>query len=145
MVWTVFWRAHKKDYDIIQDAEFREENVSYWAALKQLKTEGKGAVDHHPVIADEDLKLLRSSIHLNPNTPYGLYNKVQFDIRFCFFRRGAENMHAMTKDTFVLHVDPDTGVSYIAKADEYSKNHRENNRENLCDNLLEIAIFRNLQ
>ena len=79
----------EKDYDIIQDAEFREANMSYRAALKQLKTEGKGAVDHHPVIADKDLKLLRSSIHLNPNTPYGLYNKVQFDIRFYFLPRGA--------------------------------------------------------
>ena len=74
MVWTVFLKSppHEKDYDIIQDAEFREANVSYRAALKQLKTEGKGAVDQHPVNADEDLRLLRSSIYLNPNTQYGL-------------------------------------------------------------------------
>ena len=47
-------------------------------------------------------------------------------------------MHAMTKDTFALHVDPDTGVRYIAKADEYSKNHQENKGENLSGFMPEI-------
>ena len=122
---------HEKDFDIIQDNEFREANVSYHAALKDLKTEGKGAVDHHPVISDSDLEKIRESIYLKTNTPYGLFNKVQFDIRFFFFRRGSENMHKMTRDTFVVKIDGDTGRRYIAKADEFTKNHREGDKENL--------------
>ena len=32
-------------------------------------------------------------------------------------------MHAMTKDSFVLEIDADTGEKYIMKKDEYTKNH----------------------
>ena len=84
---------HEKYYDIIQDNEFREANVSYRAALKDLKTEGKGAVNHHPVISDSDLGKIWDSIYLKTNTPYGLYDKVQFDILFFFFRQGSQYMH----------------------------------------------------
>ena len=34
-----------------------------------------------------------------------LQRKVQFDIRFYFARRGAENMDKMTKETFKLDFD----------------------------------------
>ena len=32
--------------------------------VKDLKTEGKSAVDHHPVISDSDLGKIRESIYL---------------------------------------------------------------------------------
>ena len=75
----------EKDYDIIQDKEFREANFGYRAALKDLKTEGKGAVDHHPVISDSDLGKIRESIYLKTNTPHGLFNKVQFVLFHALF------------------------------------------------------------
>ena len=37
----------------------------------------------------------------------------------------------MTKDSFVLEVDADTGNKYIAKKNKYTKNHREKDHENL--------------
>ena len=58
-----------------------------------------------------------------------LQRKVQWDIRYYFARRGAENMHAMVKDDFKLVTDP-TGVRYITKArDEETKNHKETDQD----------------
>ena len=55
-----------------------------------------------------------------------LQAKVMWDIRFCFARRGGENIETMTKDTFKLATDPNTGRKYILKVqDEETKNHKE--------------------
>ena len=69
--------------------------------MADLKREGKGSVDHHPVISDADLKKIYNSMYLNIATPAGLLNKVQMDVRLYFFRRGSENMHKMIKERFV--------------------------------------------
>ena len=89
---------------------------------------GKGDVLHHPIImiiSDADLKSLYTSIHLAITTPQGLFNKVQFDIRMFFCRRGNENMHSMTKDMFQVDTDENTGRKVVKKVvDKLTKNHR---------------------
>ena len=45
-----------KTFDIVKDEEFRNANVNFRAVMADLKREGKGSVDHHPVISDADLK-----------------------------------------------------------------------------------------
>ena len=58
--------------------------------------------------------------------PEELLNKVQFDIRYYFARRGGENIYDMTKSTFKCITDRETGVSYVTRAeDEATKNHKE--------------------
>ena len=60
--------------------------------------------------------------------PKALQNKVQFDIRYYFCRRGSENIYAMKKDTFQLAYDRDTKIAYVFKSkDEITKNHQETN------------------
>lgn len=67
---------------------------------------------------------------MSPNTPTGLLNKVQFDVRFYFFRRGLENFEKMTKDTFEVKMDQTTGKQYVIKRfDELTKNHRAGDEE----------------
>ncbi|KAH3751744.1 hypothetical protein DPMN_186313 [Dreissena polymorpha] len=52
------------------------------------------------------------------------------DVRLFFCRRGVENMHSMTKNTFAISKDAKTGLRYVFKAtDEMTKNHRETDRE----------------
>lgn len=123
---------NEKNYtmDIVKDPEFRDANVSFRAAMTELKREGKGNTEHHPVIPEAHLSLIYNSALFEPITPSRLQNKVQFDIRFYFARRGAENMHSMTKNTFVLRRDPDTNKEFIRKyEDEMSKNHRAGDKE----------------
>lgn len=115
--------------DIIKDHEFFDANHFFKAAISELRRLGKGDVDHHPVITDVDLKTLYASVHLDPNTPAGLLNKVQFDIRMYFFRRGMENMSKMTKSTFKVMKDPETGLKIVVKVDE-TGNQKENDHEN---------------
>ena len=111
--------------DIIKDSSFTDSNTSFKAAMAELKRLGKGDVTHFPIISDSDLQKLYSSIHMSTLTPQGLLNKVHFDVRLFFCRRGNENMYAMTKDTFHVVTDENTGRKYVEKiVDEMTKNHR---------------------
>jgi hypothetical protein len=92
--------------DLIKDDDFRDANVSFKAALAEIKKMGKGSIDHHHVIDESDRRKLYESTHMSTATPCGLQNKVQFDIRLYFCRRSAENMHSMTKTTFEVKTDP---------------------------------------
>jgi hypothetical protein len=122
----------QKTFDIIKDNEFNEANMCFKTAITELKANGKGTTEHHPIVSEEDHKKIYSSIHTSPNTPFGLYNKVQWDIRLYFFRRGAENMRSMTKNTFVVKIDPETNRKYVTKnIDELTKNHCADDKEKL--------------
>ena len=122
---------NNRNINIIKDQEFRGANDIFKSAMRELKSAGKGEVEHHPLISDADLKKLYDN--MNTETPYQLLTKVQFDICFYFFRRGSVNMHSMTKDTFVVKKEPNTGLKYVTKkVDELNKNHREQDKESYC-------------
>ncbi|KAK7094075.1 hypothetical protein V1264_007745 [Littorina saxatilis] len=114
-----------KDFDILTDPSFASSNEMFKVAMREIKAQGKAAINHHPPMSDIDRNKLYNSIYLSQATPNGLYNKVQFDIRYYFCRRGAENMHTMTKDTFEVKLDANTGRQYLYKKDELTKNHRD--------------------
>ena len=125
-----FFQEKNPGIDIIKDKVFQEANLSFKAAITELKREGKGDVKHYPVINDTHLHQIYNSEHLNPRTPERLQNKVQFDVRFYFARRGAENMHAMSKKTFTVQKDPKTNKEFVVKVeDELVKNHRAGDKE----------------
>jgi len=115
--------------DIIKDAKFANSNEYFKAALKELKTKGLGNVAHHPVILQSDLEKIYVCLK-ETDSARALLNKVQFDIRLYFFRRGSENIHAMTKTTFTVKTDPGSKCRYIVQTcDELNKNHNENDKE----------------
>ena len=65
------------------------------------------------------------SLHMNINTPQELFNKVQFDVRLNFWRKGNENMHWMSNSTFNFEVESDSGLKYVKKVqDELTNTHR---------------------
>lgn len=114
-----------KKYDIIKDPAFTDSNTCFKAVLAETKRVGKGDVQHYPIISEPDIQKLYTSMHLSINTPQGLFNKVQFDVRMFFCRRGNENMHGMTKNTFKVFTDDKTGRKYVKKVvDELTKNHK---------------------
>jgi hypothetical protein len=45
-----------KTFDLVKVEDLRDANVNFRAVLAELKREGKGSVDHHPVISDSDLE-----------------------------------------------------------------------------------------
>lgn len=117
--------------DIIKDNEFSDANQFFKAAIMELKRLGKGDVEHHPVITSADLKSLYESAYFDPSTPVGLLNKVQFDIRMYFFRRGMENMSKMTKSTFAVMKDKESGLKVVVKVDEFGSSPKENQSESI--------------
>ena len=90
----------ERDIDIIKDVRFEKATRCFQAVLAELMREGKGSIDHHAVIEEGDLKKLYSSLYFQTNTPVGLFNKVQFDIR---------------KDSFCIRSDPSSGLRYVCK------------------------------
>ena len=85
---------------------------------------GKGDTERYPAVTSDDLVKLYSSVLWNQTTPVGLANKVQFNIRLFFCRRGAENMHGMSKSTFkVTQINGRDAV--VLSISEASKNHRD--------------------
>lgn len=99
--------------------------------MVEMKRMGLAVVDHHQVINEADRSKLYTPMFMNQETPLGLANQVQFDIRLYFFRRGMENMEKMRKTDFRVHTDPKTLHKYVMKTtDELTKKHRENDKEN---------------
>jgi hypothetical protein len=103
---------HLKKYDIITRTEFSEANECFKTAMTEIKATGKGDIEHYPEIEQSDLNKIYNSIYLDPNTPTGLADRVQMNVRLCFCRRANENMDSMTKDTFVVKQYADTGRKY---------------------------------
>lgn len=115
---------YNKKFDIITSDVFSEANACYRAMVSEIKAAGKAAIEHYPMISNEDLVKLYHSVHLTPNTPVGLFNRVQMNIRLFFCSHASENIVSMTKTTFVIGKYPD-GKRFVYKAtDELTKNHR---------------------
>ncbi|VDI46488.1 Hypothetical predicted protein [Mytilus galloprovincialis] len=121
---------HSKTFDSVKDSSFNDSNANFKAVLTESKRFGLGDVEHFPVINEVDRETLYTFMFLSPDTPTGLANKVQFDIRLYFCRRGIENMHSMTKCSFTIKTDIKTGLKYVTKSkDELTKNHRQSDKE----------------
>ena len=92
--------VNERNMDIVKGHQFREANINFESMLTRLKRKGLEETVHYPAIRDSDIENIYASKLTSLETPTGLFNKVQFDIRLYFFRRGAENMHSMKKILF---------------------------------------------
>lgn len=92
---------------------------------------GKGTVDHHAPISLEDLKkLYKHFCVFTTDTPFGLVNKVIFEIILYFCRRGQESLANLKVTNFAIKTSVD-GVKYVHKiTSELDKNHQGNTSTN---------------
>ena len=95
-------------------------------ALKTPQTK-RNAFNDYCYFFIADMNHIYTSRLLDPDfSPRTLQNKVQFDLRFYFARRGTENMYQMKKDYFKLVYDAEHDICYLELAvDEETKNHKE--------------------
>ncbi|CAB4044441.1 threonine dehydratase biosynthetic, chloroplastic, partial [Paramuricea clavata] len=123
--------GHKFDITKRECTAFTSSIKAYEDASKELKQEGKGFTKNHEAINTADLFDIYHSRYLDPDIgPRHLQKKVQFDIRYYFARRGAENMPKMTKTTFAVKLDEKTAMKYVIRAeDEATKNHKANEND----------------
>ncbi|KAK7094076.1 hypothetical protein V1264_007745 [Littorina saxatilis] len=66
-----------KDFDILTDPSFASSNEMFKVAMREIKAQGKAAINHHPPMSDIDRNKLYNSIYLSQATPNGLYNKAK--------------------------------------------------------------------
>ena len=119
--------------DIIRDKDFVAANMAFRAAIVELRKIGKGDVQHHQAIDENDIaKLYRSGV-FDQNSPTGLQLKVWFELMLYICRRGRENLRELKKDHFVVATDSD-GRQYVTQAvDELTKKTREDNQSSRTD------------
>lgn len=86
----------------MQDSEFTMSNNVFSGRIKFLRRAGHDNTERHPAISEENLTILRNSEAMNPNTPWGLVNKVWFNIRLHFGRRGKEGLRKLTPQSFII-------------------------------------------
>lgn len=81
-----------------------------------------------------------NSPHLNHEAgPVQLCNKVEWDIRYYFCRRGKENLYSFTKETFKLKHNEEQDLRYIEKVqDEQTKNHTDDNVPIVSGHMVEL-------
>jgi len=72
---------------------------------KDTCKKGKGTVDHKVSIEKADLERLYGSRVLDTTTPYGLLNKVWFELCLYFCRRGRENQRELKPSMFDIRTD----------------------------------------
>ena len=111
----------------ISGEDFEKSQTTFLAVKKDLVVKGKGKVEHRPPVSKGDLQLLYDHPHIfNPDTPKGLQQKVLFELILYTCRRGRENLHDMTKKTYIVRKDHE-GREYVEQAiSELDKNHDEN-------------------
>ena len=80
--------AKNQSFDIAKDPDFKSSNDLFSSILKKTHREGKGNVEHKDGITPPDIKKLYMSMAFNVNTPFGLLNKVWFEMCLHFCRRG---------------------------------------------------------
>lgn len=145
----------KQGIDIVRDKAFQNSDKMFKAVGVFLKREGKGGIDHHPPVAEDDLKQIYSS--LNNNDPISLQHKVFVDIMLYFGRRGRENLRTLNISDFSIGMKrgkPDTQGAvdvehryvYI-KRDELTKNH-QNDTNTAVGKMFEVKgnnLFQNLK
>ena len=119
----------ESDWDITDKVKFPQSNRMFKAVMVSLKKQGKGFVEHKPVITSTDMQTMQNSEELDMTTPKGLQNKVFVDIMTFFCNRGRENIREMKPGDFTIETDVDSGLSYMKKKDCLTKNNREGQDE----------------
>jgi hypothetical protein len=113
--------------DIVNDRQFSYSTKVFKATVADLRRKGLGVVKHHIPITKDDMTKLYSgdTCVFDVEAPYGLLNKVWFEIMYYLCRRGQENLRAMNKNTFDISADSAGRRFVYQKVDELDKNHRD--------------------
>ena len=122
-------KCRKDSTDLIRDPAFRQSSLSFRAAIQELKKEGKGSTNHYPEICEADLKLIYNSNIFALDT-HQFTSRTKFNSTYVSILRVADaKICLMTKETFAINTDQNTGREYVyKKMDELNKNNREDNK-----------------
>jgi hypothetical protein len=99
--------SEARGIDIINDKEFSYGTNVFKATMTDLRRQGLGAIKHHAPITKADMQKLYSgkTCVFDVESPYGLLQKVWFEVMYYLCRRGQENLRGMTKATFGVNTD----------------------------------------
>jgi hypothetical protein len=121
--------------DIIFDQAFADFRNTYHAFVKGLKSEGKQDVNHFESIPCDVLRKILCE--LSQDTPIQLQLLVWIYIMIFFCRRGQENIHNMTKETFEIRTNEQHRRYLVQVIDEETKNHKNTSEKSIGGRMYE--------
>ncbi|XP_059502245.1 uncharacterized protein kctd1 isoform X1 [Stegostoma tigrinum] len=130
---------YSRTLDLSKDPELRSANLTLASVIRKLEERGAGPVIQKQAIARSDLRKLYTSSAFDTNTPFGLLNKVWFEICMYFCTRGRENQRELEEDSFGLATDEDgrrfvcykaCGPYHKSRSVTWSKKRMVNDEEN---------------
>ncbi len=128
-VWAAINHYYKerRSIDIVSDPMFLKANEMFKGVIVKNKENGLGTIEHQKVIEKTDLHKLEE--HFDQTLKL-LQEANLFHILYYFARRGHENLKKMTKSTFDISRDQETGCLFLyQKIDKCDKNHKESDTE----------------
>ncbi|XP_078397270.1 uncharacterized protein LOC144680041 isoform X1 [Cetorhinus maximus] len=130
---------YSRTLDLTKDPELRSANLTLAAVIRKLEEQGAGPVIQKQAITRSDLRKLYTSNAFDTNAPFGLLNKVWFEICMYFCTRGRENQRELEEDSFGLATDEDgrrfvyykaCGPYHKSRSVTWSKKRMVNDEEN---------------
>ncbi|XP_072425820.1 uncharacterized protein kctd1 isoform X1 [Chiloscyllium punctatum] len=130
---------YSRTLDLSKDPELRSANLTLASVIRKLEERGAGPVIQKQAIGRSDLRKLYTSSAFDTNTPFGLLNKVWFEICMYFCTRGRENQRELEEDSFGLATDEDgrrfvyykaCGPYHKSRSITWSKKRMVNDEEN---------------
>ena len=90
-------------------------NQVFLGIIKKLRREGLDTTKHKPPISERDMTKMYESGTLSNDHPWGLLQKIYFEISLHFCRRGCEGLRELKKSSFIFKTN-DNGVEYATMA-----------------------------
>ncbi|XP_062607914.1 uncharacterized protein LOC134269726 [Saccostrea cucullata] len=128
----------RTDIDILKGTDFKKSARAFKCMTKELKRQGRAAIDHHPPISDEHLEVIYEHLTQNLEDAKMLQYKVFLDIMLHFGRRGRENLSSLTRKDFAVMRGEGNQLFVYKTKDEKTKNHQDDSEKSSDGRMYEI-------
>ena len=105
-----------RQFDIINDADFKSANLISNAMVVKLKQPGYGATTRNNVLKDEDLGILYNSFAVNSSAGLQI-NRLKCLLILC------ENLRELAKTDFIFHGHGSSDNAFVQLKDHFTTNH----------------------
>ncbi len=111
------------------DRAFLKSNQVFVGIIKKLRRQGRDTTTHKPVVSENDMQKMYKSGTLCNSNPWGLLQKVFFEVSLHFCRRGCEGLRDLKPSSFKFCTD-EQGQLYATMAYNETEKKKTGTKKN---------------